>query len=189
MTDALTSDAAILDGSPAAATAALVEMTAKFNSVPAPPAAGALGARAQLDALSASPEWRAKFFGGDQGARKEFSTLTAQIAAGNPTAEAISAAPNPEEPFRIEVTIGNELNSRGRADAVAGLREIGLDDATVAQALDGAPVTAAERAMAQRYKDMRLGDADFTRRYLAGEWSARREMSLLAAILSSAEAA
>jgi hypothetical protein len=77
------------------------------------------------------------------------------------------------------------LNSRARADAVAGLREIGgLPDDVIKQIIDGHAVSGQEIAMARTVKAMRLSDEAFVARYMRGDLAARREMSLLATILS-----
>jgi UDP-N-acetylmuramyl pentapeptide synthase len=140
-----------------------------------------------LDALSADPEWSKAFFAGNPDARAEFSRLTAQVAAGNPTADALAGA-KPAETFEFETTVAGELNTRNRADAVAGLRELGLDDATVTQALDGAPVSAQEVAMAKMMKVAKLSDAAWTDRWLKGGLLERSEMTKINVILSGAAA-
>jgi hypothetical protein len=189
MTDVMTPEAAIADGSPDAAGKALDALVTKFRG-PAPSATptDSIGAKARLDALSADPEWSKKFFAGDQAARAEFARLTGQVAAGNPTADALAGA-KPSETFELETTVGGQLNTRNRADAVAGLRELGLGDAVVAQAIDGAAVSEHEVAMATQAKAMRLSDKTWTDRYLAGGLAEKREMGLLNVILSSGVAA
>jgi hypothetical protein len=168
---------------PAQATEALVAKAAAYHAPrgPSPPAGSAVAARATLEGLSANPEWRDKYFGGDVEARRQFEELTERIANCNPTAETLAGV----RPGEFEVTVGNELNSRKRADAVAGLRSLGFDDATVVQAIDGAEVGPHELAMAKQMKAMRLSDAAWIDRYMKGDLSARREMSLLNTILSS----
>jgi hypothetical protein len=189
MTDTvMTPEAAIADGSPDAAGKALDALVAKFRG-PAPSATptDSIGAKARLSALAADPDWSKAFFSGDQTARAEFTRLTAQVAAGNPTADALAGA-GPAETFELETTVAGELNTRNRADAVAGLRELGMDNQTVLQAIDGAAVSAHEVAMARQAKTMRLSDKTWTDRYLAGGLAEKREMGLLNVILSGAAA-
>jgi hypothetical protein len=183
MTDDTATPPDISTMTPAEATAALVAKAAAYHAPrgPAPPAGTTIAAKAHLEALTSDPAWSAKFFAGDIEARKTFSELTAKIADGNPTADALAGAPTSE----VEVTIGKELNSRNRADAIAGLRSLGMDDATVVQAIDGAEVGEHERTMAQMAKNLRLSDSAWTERYLKNDLSARREMTLINTILSS----
>jgi hypothetical protein len=185
MTDAMTVEAAVADGSAEAATQALDALTAKFRGPPpsATPADSA-GARARLDALTADPSYSKAFFSGDQAARAEFARLTAQVAAGNPTQDALAGA----KPAEFEITVGGELNSRNRADAVAGLRQLGLDDATVAQALDGAAVSPQELAQAKMMKAARMSDEAWIARFTKGGLLERSEMTKINVILSGAAA-
>jgi glutamine synthetase len=84
--------------------------------------------------------------------------------------------------------VSGQLNTRNRGDAVAGLRELGMDNETVQQAIDGGAVSAHEVAMARQAKAMRLADSAWTTRYLAGGLAEKREMGLLNVILSGAAA-
>jgi hypothetical protein len=188
MTDApMTIEAAIADGSVEAAGHALDALAAKFRGPP--PAAiptDTAGAKARLDALVKDPAWAKSYWEGNPAARREFSALTQKIANGNPTQDALAAPP--ADNFTMETTFGGELNSRARADAVAGLREMGLDDATVTQAIDGAPVSAQEVAMAKMMKVAKLSDAAWTDRWLKGGLLERSEMTKINVILSGAAA-
>jgi hypothetical protein len=182
MTDTITPEAALSDGSPEAAGKALDALTAQFRG-PAPSATptDAIGARARLDALTADPSFSQAFFSGDQNARAEFGRLTAQVANGNPTQDALAGA----KPAEFEVTVGGELNSRNRADAVSGLRELGLDDNSVLQAIEGGAVSPQEVAAAKTMKTMLLSNEEFTAKFMRGDWAARRQMALINTILAS----
>jgi hypothetical protein len=189
MTDApMTIEAAIADGSVEAAGHALDALAAKFRGPP--PAAiptDTAGAKARLDALVADPSFAKSYWDGNVAARREVSELNQKIAAGNPTADALAGA-KAAETFEFETTVAGELNTRNRADAVAGLRELNLDDATVTQALDGAPVSAQEVAMAKMMKVAKLSDAAWTDRWLKGGLLERSEMTKINVILSGAAA-
>jgi hypothetical protein len=192
MTDGpMTVEAALADGSAEAAGKALEAMAAQFRG-PAPSATptDSAGAKARLDALVADPAVARKFFAGDQSTVAEFKALHEKIANGNSTVDALNAKPDAEpDSVTMEVTVGNQLNSRNRAAAVAGLREgVGFDDATIAQAIDGAAVSEHEVAMAKMTKAMRLSDPAYVARYLAGSFSEKRELAHLDLILSGAAA-
>jgi hypothetical protein len=186
MTDVpMTPEVAIADGSPEAAGRALDGLVAKYRGPP--PSAtptDSIGAKARLDALVKDPAWAKSYWDGNPSARREFSELTEKIANGNPTADALAGAP----PAEIEITVGGQLNSRNRAEAVAGLRELGMDNQTVLQAIDGATVSAHEVTMARQAKAMRMSDSAWTARYMAGGLAEKREMGLLNVILSGAAA-
>jgi hypothetical protein len=188
MTDEIDVAAVLADGTPAAATAALAAKAAQFHAVPAAPAGSATAARAQLDALGSNADWRGKFFSGDAAARAEFGRLTELAATADATSEAL-AGNVPEPPVeRIEVLVDGAISTRNRADAVASLRAVGLNDDVIRQAIDGAPVSPAERVMAERVKAMRLGDAAWVDRYMKGGLAERNEMTTISTILSGAAA-
>jgi hypothetical protein len=173
-------------GSPEQATLALAEKSAAFQKANTPtPSTDSGAARAQLESLSATASWRDKFFSGDQATRAQFAELTAKIATGNATADVI-AGPVPSQMF--ETTTNGELNTRNRADAVAGLQEIGLDAASVLQAIEGAEVGPHEIAMAKQAKAVCLGDEGWVSRYMKGGFAERRTLTLINTILAGAAA-
>jgi hypothetical protein len=186
MTDApMTVEAAVADGSAEAAGRALDALAAKFRGPPpsATPTDSA-GAKARLDALVKDPAWAKSYWEGNPSARREFSELNAKIADGDPTQDAL-AAPSADN-FRMETTFGGELNSRNRADAVAGLRQLGLDNATVAQAFDGAAVSPQELAQAKMMKAARMSDEAYISRFMKGGLLERSEMTKINLIISGA---
>jgi hypothetical protein len=181
---ALTSDA-IAAMSPKEATDALVAKAAQFHASqagPAPPSGSTMAARAALTAKTADPEWSRRFFQGDQAARAEFAELTGKVAAGDPTADALAGAPTTE----FEVTAGLEMNSRNRADAVAGLRELGMPDEVITQQIEGGEVGLPELTMARMAKSARLSDSAWVQRFMAGDLAAKREMTLINTIIAGA---
>jgi hypothetical protein len=189
---------------PATATAMLAERTAAFRAsegrslaertaeaerashVAAPPSGDSAAARAKLSELTASPEWRAAYFSGDPKARKDFSELTAAVAGGATVDDVLAGA----EPISqmIETTTAGQLSTRNTAIEVDHLKQLGLNEKTIQQVFKGGSVSAAEKEMARVTKEMRLGDPEWSARYLKGGWAERREMSLLSAILSAGTA-
>jgi hypothetical protein len=177
-----------VDGGVVSAGKALDAMTRLHAKANTPTPTTDVGrARAAIESLSSSSEWRQRFFSGDQTARREFSELTAKVVAGDQTAAVMAGDPLPAADT-IELTgsvLGGRIPARALASEVASLRSAGISDGAVQQLLDGYAMSPSEVEAATRYKSMRLGDAEFTARYLAGEWSAVREMRLLAMILSA----
>jgi hypothetical protein len=156
-------------GTPEQATARLAQMTAEYQKANTPvPTSDRGAARAELDALGNDPNWRAAFFRGSPAARQQFSELAAKAAGGDETAAVLAGdIPSPE----IEITgsaVGGRITTRAMAVEVGALRESGLNDDTIRQIVDGTPASAAEVAMARRYREMRMSDPAWTARYLKG---------------------
>jgi hypothetical protein len=189
--------------SPDAATALLAQKAAAFSvsearalagqtaeaeraARAAAPTGDSAAARARLSELSSSQEWRTAFFNGDPQARKDFGELTAAIADGN-TVDDVLAGAGPVSQL-IETTTAGQLSSRNTAIEIDHLRQIGLNDKTIAQVFKGGSVTPAEREMARVTKEMRLGDPDWSARWMKGGWAKRREMTLLNTVLSASVA-
>jgi hypothetical protein len=143
-------------------------------------------AQARLDQLTSDPAWKAKFYNGSPEARATLAELTSIIAEGKTD---LAIAGNLSLNHEIETVSGNQLTSHKLAVEIDALRQLGLSDPLIKQALDGQPVSASEKEMAKVAKRMRLEDAEWTKRYMANNYAERREMLLLNLILSSAVAA
>jgi hypothetical protein len=183
---------ALNDGSREAAARALDAMTRLHAKANTPTPTTDVGqARAAIESLSSSSEWRERFFRGDPQARREFGELTAKVVAGDQTASALAGDPLPAADT-VELTgsvLGGRIPARALASEVASLRSAGISDGAIAQLLDGHAMTPYEVEAVSRYKSLRLGDPEFTKRYLAGGWAERREMTLISMVLSAPRAA
>lgn len=168
---------------PAEATAALARM--QFEASPPPPLAPATAADAarRLEILSKDKAWADRLFAGDVAANKEFKELNALAASGDDTADLIAGTATLQQPF--ETTIDGQLPRRVVADVVSSLRELGLSDGSIGEALNGGKFTSAELAAVKVFRNSRHGDPDWCKRLLAGDYAARREHVLLSIILSS----
>jgi hypothetical protein len=193
MTDAVDADAATAPaefrGTPEQATAALSAKAAayKASTTPAPTTPSA-AARVELDRLSRSADFQAKFDSGDPSARKTFSDLCAAAAAGDPATDALAGGPElPAD--HIETTANGELSSRALRREAEGLLGQGFGRDVVEQMISGKPVSAAEREAATRLRSMRLGDPAYVQRYLQGSAAERLEMGLISTILAAEVAA
>ena len=118
------------------------------------PVGDSAAARARLSELTASHEWRTAFFNGDQQARKDFTELTAAVAAGA-TVDDVLAGAGPVSQL-IEITTTGQLSTRNTAIEVDHLKQLGLNEKTIQQVFKGGSVTPAEREMARVTKEMRL---------------------------------
>ena len=67
----------------------------------------------------------------------------------------------------------------------AMLREIGIRDDVVTQALSGHEVSKAEFDAVKNWQARAMRDAEFTQRYLTGDPEAHQKMTLAAIVLSS----
>ena len=143
-------------------------------------------AQARLDALTNDPAWRTKFYNGSPEARATLVELTNAIATGKTNAAISGTADLSRE---IETTSGMQLSRHKLQVEVDHLRELGLNDDLIRQAVDGAPISASEKAMAKVARRMRLEDPTWVAAYMKNGYSQRREILLLNLILSSEVAA
>jgi hypothetical protein len=177
--------------SPREAGAVLKEMTERYRAREAAErgaatAAASGAARARLEQLKSDRDWTSKFLRGDIEARREFAELSAAVAAGSRTADAI-AAPLPTQ--ELETVGRGQLTSHQLNLEIAHLRGLGLNDDLIRQALDGQPVSAAERTMAVQMKKMLMEDGTWRAAFMKNNFVQRRQMLLLNLILSSEVAA
>lgn len=168
--------------SPAEATAKLAEMTAAASPPPPLAPTTATDARRRLDALSGDKAWGKLFLSGDMTARREFADLSAMVAAGDDVADAIDGkAPPPQ----FETTFGGEQPRRVVNEVIADMREAGLSDAAIGEAIRGDPISKQEVEQVRQMQRMRLGDPDWCKRLLAGDYAARREHILMSIVLTA----
>jgi hypothetical protein len=150
------------------------------DPTPVPPSANA-----QLDSLVHDPAWAKRFFDGDPAARTQFNDLTGKVAAVRDDVDAAIAgtaiAPSP----LVETVVDGELPFHARSAVIEGMRATGLNDATIAEALKGEPVTRVEVEAAKRYQAMRHADPEWVSKLLKGDWQARKEQLLLSIILTN----
>jgi hypothetical protein len=179
----LAQKAAAFSASEAQARAGKTAEAERAASAAAPATGDSAAARAKLSELTASPEWRTAYFSGDPKARKDFSELTAAVAGGA-TVDDVLAGAGPVSQL-IETTTAGQLSTRNTEIEVAHLRQLGLNDKTIEQIFKGGTVTPAEREMARVTREMRLGDPDWSARWMKGGWAERREMTLLNTVLSA----
>jgi hypothetical protein len=179
------------DGGTVSAGKALDAMSRAYSKATTPvPVTDSAQAKAQIESLSHDKVWREAFLRGSAAERAQFATLTARAAAGDPAAEALAGDLPP--PGGMEITgsaVGGKIPARALASEVNALRSAGISDGAIQQLLDGYAMSAHEIEAVTRLKSMRLGDPEFVARYLKGGWSERREMTLIAAVLSAPRAA
>jgi hypothetical protein len=142
----------------------------------------AQGARGRLEALSKDAGWSKRLFAGDPAATKEFHDLVALSASGDVVRDTLAGIV--EEPPIFETTIDGQLPRRVAAQAVNDFRNDGLDDGTIAQAMHGGSVSLAEHRAATALLNARKSDPAWVEALMGGDYTAKREWTLLSVILS-----
>lgn len=131
-------------------------------------------AQARLAELKASQDWVAKVLSNDPSALREFRAITEMIGKSDRVDAALAGKP----------ILDGELTAHDLVGAIGGLRELGLRDEVVAEALRGSINTAdVVRQTRALYQD-RMSDPEWTERLLAGGAAEKREHALMSIILS-----
>jgi hypothetical protein len=142
MTDTPTAPAPVDPWSmtPDQATAALAAMDAAIH--PPPPAVpqDAQDARARLEVLSRDASFASALFSGSIDARKQFNELVAKAAGGDDVGDAVAGIVEPAVPL-FETTANGELPRRHVEGTIAGLRDSGLNDESISQAINLPPIS------------------------------------------------
>jgi hypothetical protein len=149
----------------------------------------AAAATARLAELQAQPEWNAKLVSKTEGwpEKREFKALmeasSKDIAKGGDSLDKIIAGKAQVE--MGEVTTGGEISTANAIKTAEWLRESGLTDPQIKQAMSGKPVSKAEYETIKIMKSDRLGNKDWTQRWLAGGAQEQREMLLMNTIVAN----
>jgi len=148
-------------------------------SAPPIPATGAEAAT-RLAELKADPKWLDAFLRGNSPEVAEFRRVS-EIAQSDQKADALDKAVRGElfdGPFQPSGHLANIA-------AAAALKEQGLEEAVIRQALEGRPVTRAEFAAAEKAKASLMRNQSFVSQFLAGNGEQREIVTRLDIILSS----
>ena len=170
--------------SPEQATAELARMDREIRPGPSLTPVDAQDARATLDLLSRNPSWAESLFNGNVATRKQFDELVAKAAGGDDTGDAVAGIVELSTPL-FETTANGELTRRHVEGAIAGLRDAGLNDESISQAVNLPPISRAEFMAAQAFKAQCHGNAEWRGKLLSGDYEATRQHNLLAVLLSS----
>jgi hypothetical protein len=169
---------------PDQATAALAAMDAVIHPPPSVVPQDAQDARQQLDLLSRNASWADNLFKGNVETRKQFDELVAKAAGGDSVSDAVVGIVEPALPL-FETTANGELPRRHVEGTIASLRDSGLNDASIEQAVNLPPISRAEFMQAQALKSRLYGTAEFRSKLLTGDYEATRQHNLLCVLLSS----
>jgi hypothetical protein len=141
----------------------------------------AIQAQGQLDALSSDPAWTERFFAGDVEARRQFGELTAAAALRDDHANALADTPAPDSEWKVYGP--NELPARDLATVIQDFRMQGIGDGAISDLLAGRQLPKEEYIAAKQLQHMRLGDAEWVKRFMNGGAAERREATLMAMII------
>jgi hypothetical protein len=142
-----------------------------------------------LAELQARPDFAAKYVSKTDGweEKRAFARLMQlsqhDKAKGGDRLDQIIAGTVKIEPF--ETTTGSEISTYNAMQTAAGLREIGLSDPQIKQAMDGKPVSKAEFDMVRTMRADRTGNAEWAAKYLKGDTQAVREMALMNTVIAA----
>lgn len=183
-------DVPIHEMSPEQATAKLAEMQAAHDARTAPPVptdkpTDAAGARARLDHLTADKSWSERYLKGGVDETREFKELTAIVASADPAVRLDRVlAGEVHNNSVIETVSGDELSTSKLAIVVEGLREVGISDEAIKEAINGGKNSAVIHRATQELKTKLFGDQAWVKRYLEGGQAERRQATLISIILS-----
>lgn len=152
-----------------------------MTDTPAPPPANATAARATLDAHMTDQAWVDRVFSGDPAAKKELNDLTTMVATGAKGADVVAAIMNGDLP-----QAGATSDERVMAATAGMLRDIGFPAKAIEETILGKEPTPVDIDRARAWKIQAFQNADWVKRYLAGDGDARREMMAADIVLSSA---
>jgi hypothetical protein len=169
---------------PEEAGAALAAMDRAIHPPPNVVPQDAQDARATLDLLSRDASFARELFSGSIEARKRFDELVAKSAAGDDVGDAVAGIVEPAVPL-FETTANGELPRRHVEGAIASLRDAGLSDASIEQAVNLPPISRAEFMQAQALQTRLHGTAEWRGKLLSGDYEATRQHNLLCVLLSS----
>jgi hypothetical protein len=146
--------------------------------------------RARLQELQSDPFHLNKLVGGSNAARDEEQALRSNIAIAESKLEAerLDAAKRGEKidlPALIETTTDGQLPMREMLTAVTDLRDLGLNDVCIDEALNGSRNPPAIIAEAKERLAARLSDPEWVRKLNAGDRATRKELTLLHIVLAS----
>jgi hypothetical protein len=169
---------------PAEVAAKLAGMDAAIHPPPPLIPQDAQDARMQLDLLSRNASWAESLLKGNVETRKQFDELVAKAAGGDDTADMVANIVELTPPL-FETTANGELPRRHVEGTIAALRDAGLSDGAIEQAVNLPPISRTEFMAAQAFQAKLHGTAEWRSKLLSGDYEATRQHNLLCVLLSS----
>jgi hypothetical protein len=169
---------------PAEVAAKLAGMDAAIHPPPPLIPQDAQDARMQLDLLSRNASWAESLLKGNVETRKQFDELVAKAAGGDDTADMVANIVELTPPL-FETTANGELPRRHVEGTIAALRDAGLSDGAIEQAVNLPPISRTEFMAAQAFQAKLHGTVEWRSKLLSGDYEATRQHNLLCVLLSS----
>jgi hypothetical protein len=154
--------------SPEQASAEIARMDRETRPAPTLTPVDAQDARVTLDMLSRNPSWADSLFKGDVATRKQFDEPVAKAADSHPVADAVAGIVEPAVPL-FETTTDGQLPRRHVEGAISAMRDAGLSDPAIEQAISLPPISRTEFLQAQALKTKLHGTAEWRSRLLASD--------------------
>jgi hypothetical protein len=148
----------------------------QLGAPPAPPA-NSQEARTRLDALIADKDWGAKALAGDLAANRELRELTTMAARDDGAGVDVAMLGNANQMPTTELQV--------MAHAAASMREVGIREEIIRDALSGKAMTQAEVDLTKAWQTRHFADPEWSKRFLAGGAEERQQFMLCSIILSS----
>jgi hypothetical protein len=144
---------------------------------PSAPPANAAEARTVLEGKMADKDWGALLLRGDAAVNREYLELRAK--ADNPDPSDVVAA-------AMSGKIGDVPDSSVAlmANTASMLREIGIREEVIKEALEGRELTQQEHDLVTAWRTRQMRDPVFVKDFLSGDPEARQKMTLSAIALS-----
>ena len=154
---------------PDQATAALAAMHTALYPPPSTVPQDAQDARVTLERLSRDASWAESLFKGIVETRKQFDALIAKAAGANDTEDMVAGIVEPAVPL-FETTANGELPRRHVEAAISSLRDSGLNDESISQAVNLPPISRSEFMAAQALQAKLHGTAEWRGKLLSGDY-------------------
>jgi hypothetical protein len=142
---------------------------------------------AKLDQLMSNPEFRQSYLAGNGPQVREAHALMeakiADTAGADARLDQIVAGTAIVEIG--ETTTRGEISTWNAMQTAGWLRDIGLSDPQIKQALAGKPVPRAEYDAIKTLRSDREGNKEWAAKYLAGDAQARREMACMNMVIAN----
>ncbi len=158
-------------------------MTDQLAPSPAPPAPNlpstAAEAATRINELKADTAWRDRYLAGGLVEKREITSLQEMLnKSDNPDVDKAMAGVLDDGPFQRS----EHMQMIG---AAGWLRENGVKDEVIREALAGKEITQAEYDAVARLKADRMSDRAWAKEFLAGNGQHKRDMALMNIVLTS----
>jgi hypothetical protein len=140
-------------------------------------------AAAKLADLMNSAEWREKYLSGAGPAVRSYNELAQKKSEGADRLDKI--VDGTAEPPWFETTTGGQITTRAAMQTAEQLKNFGLNEAAVKQALAGTPVSRQEFDAVKDLRADRMGNKEWAAKLLSGDRETTKEFTLMNVVISN----